>query len=604
MSWLTAIWSMIAAACLTLAGIYLPVWIRDRTAWPSFFFSAMAIATAVFAFCELAVLRAPTPQAYASAVGWAHVPLWALIVSLVAFVRVYFQAGRLWLGWTVVLVRSSALVLNFTTGDSLNHLEITAVRQVLFLGEPVSVAVGTPNPWRLVAQASVWLLVIYLADASVTAWRRGRPGAALSVGGSALLFAAGGITQSMLVLWGVIRPPITISLFFLGVIVAMAAELSRDVLRAARLARELRESQLRMTLAADAAKLGIWVRDLERSEVWANAKARELIGVAADEPLDQDKLLLKVHPDDRDAVRQLLANASVTNSEYLTEYRVRLPDGGIRWIETQGRVDFDEEGRPTRTRGAFSDITTRRQAEQELQRLHQEIAHAGRVTVMGQLAASLAHEINQPLGAILRNAEAASLLLQVKPPDLEELRAIVEDILADDQRAGAVIDRMRAMLKRQEMALQPVGVDELVNDVARLVRPDAAARQVKLTVEVAQDAPPVLGDRVHLQQVLLNLIANAMDSIDESGQKVRQVIVRALHTGAQTVEIAVCDSGAGIPADSLEKIFASFFTTKAAGMGMGLSISRSLVEAHGGRLWAENRSEGGARLRLTLPVAG
>ena len=215
----------------------------------------------------------------------------------------------------------------------------------------------------------------------------------------------------------------------------------------------------------------------------------------------------------------------------------------------------------------------------------------GRVTMMGQLASALAHEINQPLGAILRNAEAAELFMQNASPDLDEIRAIVADIRKDDQRAGAVIDRMRGLLKRQTLDTRALDVGELVGDVRALVRADAAARHVKLEVDVPGDLPPVRGDRVHLQQVLLNLILNGwMRSTGQIGED-RRVSVTALLCGAQTVEIAVSDTGSGIPADKLAHIFDSFFTTKPNGMGMGLPISRTIIEAHGGRLWAENKNQ-------------
>ncbi|WP_310387953.1 sensor histidine kinase [Roseateles sp.] len=603
MSEITVIWSMVAAACLTLAGVYLPVWLRNRAAWPSFFFSVLAVATATAAFGELWMMRAQTPDEFAAALRWQHLYIWFVIVSLVGFVYTFFTPGRLWLAWSVVVLRTLSLVLNFSTGQNLNFSVVTAVQRMPFLGEPVSTAIGIPNPWMAVGSLSAILLVIFVADAAIRAWRRGNRGAALRVGGMSMFFALAGIVQVMLVVWGGLQMPITISMFSLGVLVAMGHELSRDVVRASELVAELRESEQRMTLAAEVANLGIWVRDLPRDEFWASPRLRELFGFDAAEPVDLERLLLKVHTDDREAVRQVLAQAMAGDGDYETEFRAVLPDGTLRWIATRGRVDFDTNNRAVRTRGACGDITPRRQAEDEMLRLRQEIAHAGRVSVMGQLSSALAHEINQPLGAILRNAEAATLLLQVIPPDLDEVRAIVDDIISDDQRAGAVIDRMRALLRRQDIVMVPLAVDELVGDVAALVRPDAAARQVRMDVEIADDVPRVLGDRVHLQQVLLNLISNGMDSIDEARRNVRHIVVSAVRDGAQTVQITVSDSGAGIPNDRLEQVFGSFFTTKPAGMGMGLSISRSLIETHGGRLWAENRAGGGASLRFTLPVS-
>jgi signal transduction histidine kinase len=203
----------------------------------------------------------------------------------------------------------------------------------------------------------------------------------------------------------------------------------------------------------------------------------------------------------------------------------------------------------------------------------------------------------------LRNAEAAELFLQHPSPDLDEIRAILSDIRADDERAGQVIDRMRGLLKRQTLDTAQLDVGALVKDVAALVRIDAATRQVKVEVEVPADLPPVRGDRVQIQQVLLNLILNGMDALHETRPEDRRVNVIARLDGAQLVEIAVGDAGPGIPADTLARIFDPFFTTKPNGMGIGLAISRSIVEAHSGRLWAENRNGGGAEVRFTLPIA-
>ena len=281
-----------------------------------------------------------------------------------------------------------------------------------------------------------------------------------------------------------------------------------------------------------------------------------------------------------------------------------LPDGSTRWIASQGRVEFDAKRRPIRTRGASIDITARKEAAQEMLRLRQEIAHVGRVSVMGQLATTLAHEINQPLGAILRNAEAAALFIQHPSPDLAEIGAILEDIRRDDQRAGAIIDRMRAMLRREQVAMIPLDVGQVLRDVATLLRPDAAARQVNLALDVADGVPHVLGDRVQLQQVLLNLILNGMDALEGvGGRRNRTVSMAARRDAAQVVEISVTDTGPRIAADQLDRIFDPFFSTKAKGVGMGLSISRTIVEAHGGRLWAQNNADGGADLRMTLPIA-
>jgi signal transduction histidine kinase len=382
------------------------------------------------------------------------------------------------------------------------------------------------------------------------------------------------------------------------------------VLRASQLVHELeaseaglRESEERMSLAVEAADLGIWSRQLPGDELWLSERSRTLFELPRGKRLDFAAMLERLHPDDRDALRQAHAAAEAGGGRYEMEFRLLLPDGTLRWIASQGRVECDAAGRPVRVLGASTDITASKHAELEMAQLRHEMAHAGRVSIMGQLASSLAHEINQPLGAILRNAEAAELFLQQPAPDLEEIRAILVDIRKDDQRAGQVVDGMRGLLKRRSLDRRPLELREIVGDVVTLVRADAAARHVKLHIAVPRDLPAVHGDRVHIQQVLLNLMLNGMDALGEADVAERRVHVSARREGDGIVEVAVGDSGHGIPADVLAHVFDPFFTTKPHGMGVGLSISRTIVEAHGGRLWAENSSGGGAAFRFTLPVA-
>jgi PAS domain S-box-containing protein len=609
MSPITIIWSMSASACITLAGINVLFWCRNRKAWANLLFSLTATSTAAFAFCELWMMRADTPAEFAAVLKWGHIVVWLLLVSNVGFIRFYLKAGRLWLAWTACGLRTLALLLNFLSGQNLNYIEVIRLRHISFLGESVAIAEGVPNPWMLVGQLSLVAWLIFTAEASVTAWRRGERNRAVTVGGSTVFFALVSSIQAPLVLWGIVRAPISASLFFTGMVAVMGYELGGEMLRASELHRKLQvsESDLheineRMRLAVEGAGLGIWIRDLTRNEIWASDKWRALFGFPETGRLDLDKILERIHADDRDRFCLVVEKATEGSGSYETEYRVVLPSDEVRWIGSRGRVEFDSADKPIVVRGVSQDITAGKTAEQETQNLRREIAHAGRVSMMGQLASALAHEINQPLGAILRNAEAAELFMQEKSPDLDEIRAILADIRKDDQRAGNVIDRMRGLLKRHDLDKRPVDVGELVGEVAALVRSDAAARHIKLELAVANHLPLVFGDPVHLQQVLLNLIVNGMDALNgDRGD--RRVSVTASLNGEETVEIAVSDSGQGISAEQLTHIFDPFFTTKPNGMGMGLPISRTIIEAHKGRIWAENRNEGGASFRFTLPIA-
>jgi C4-dicarboxylate-specific signal transduction histidine kinase len=247
----------------------------------------------------------------------------------------------------------------------------------------------------------------------------------------------------------------------------------------------------------------------------------------------------------------------------------------------------------------FSNVLRRQDAEAEMDRQAQEAAHAGRVATLGELAASLAHELNQPLTAILSNANAARRFLEAEPPDLKEVREILADIAADDRRASEVIQRMRAMLRKGELDRRVLDLNELVTDAVRLVSSDAVLRQVRIDEQLATSVIQIIGDRVQLQQVVINLLLNGLDVSAELSHPRRIVI----GTGAwnQEATVTLRDWGPGIPTEALAHIFEPFYTTKRAGLGMGLSISRSIVEAHGGRIWAANNSDGGATVGFAIP---
>jgi C4-dicarboxylate-specific signal transduction histidine kinase len=226
------------------------------------------------------------------------------------------------------------------------------------------------------------------------------------------------------------------------------------------------------------------------------------------------------------------------------------------------------------------------------------------VTVLGQLSSSLAHELSQPLGAILRNAEAAELFLAAESPDLEEIRAIVSDIKSDDNRARNVIERMRGFLRRREMNRVTLDPAALLEGVLALIGPDARARSVRLESTVARNLPAVTGDPVHLQQVLLNLLVNAMEAMETTPPDARVLSVAVRSADGRALEISVRDSGPGIPPGEESRIFEPFHTTKPAGLGMGLAICRTLVEAHGGQLRAEAGAGRGATFVVSIPAGG
>lgn len=250
----------------------------------------------------------------------------------------------------------------------------------------------------------------------------------------------------------------------------------------------------------------------------------------------------------------------------------------------------------------FANTLSRRRSEMEGQRLRQDLAHVGRVSTMGELAASLAHELNQPLTAILSNAQAAQRILDSDRADLAEIREILGDIAEDDKRAGEVIHRLRGFLKKSNLDLSTLDIGKLVSEVVRLVSSDAIIRNVAIRLDLAPGLPPVRGDRVQLQQVILNLLMNGLDAMRESGEGERTLVLRTFSASPASVVVAVEDSGVGLEEADLDHVFHAFYTTKTDGLGMGLAIARSIVEAHGGRVDARNNPEGGATFSVTLPA--
>jgi len=251
---------------------------------------------------------------------------------------------------------------------------------------------------------------------------------------------------------------------------------------------------------------------------------------------------------------------------------------------------------------SHQNITSRKRAEFEAEQRRQELAHVSRVSTMGELAAAIAHELNQPLTGVLTNAQAAKRFMSMDPPDLDEVSEILNDIIEDDRRAGEVIRRLRSMLQTGAIEQTEVDVNEIVADVVKIVGSDAVLRNVTLQSEVAPGPQRVHGDRIQLQQVILNLVVNAMDAMKETKPQARHVTVRTMAPDRDTILIAVVDRGPGIDRVKLGRIFQPFFTTKKDGLGMGLSIARSIVEAHGGMLWAVNNPDVGASFLCRLPA--
>ncbi len=606
-SYVTIIWSVVAACSLLLAVMYGLVWAMDRQARANLAFACEALAIVGLVVVELGMMHASTAESWGEWVRWNQVPIFLRVAATVTFVRVYFGTGRPWLMWFIIASRAAIMLIGFVVDPNFNFERIDSIGRIDFLGEQVTV-VGhaVPASWQWFATFTSLLIPIFVIDAAITLWKQGTREArrkVIVIGGATVMSSLLGTTYSQLmILWGVPLPAL-LSPPYLLMLAAMTVELSRDTLRASRLARELRDSESRLHLAASAAGLGLWIWDGHVNRVWATRPAHEMFGIDEDGYVDLATVASRIDLRDLERMERAWRKGAQSMEEVDIQFRVVRPDGTRRSIAARGRAELDSRGALRSIQGVLRDVTEQISAREEIEELRRELAHAGRVSVLGTLSSSLAHELGQPLGAILLNTEAAELLLQRPNPDLDEIRQILADIRRDDSRAAEVIDRLRKLLRRGQMDALPLSIETLAQDVVTLLRSDAINRHVTLEFLSESALPVIRGDRVHLSQVLINLVMNGMDAVADLPREQRHVVVRARTDDRGFVEVSVTDSGAGIESGALSRIFEPFFTTKANGMGMGLSVSRTIVEAHAGKLWAENNPRGGAIFLVTLPAA-
>jgi two-component system, LuxR family, sensor kinase FixL len=733
MNGIDVLWPMMGAASLTLALIHLMIWARQREEAAHLIFGIAATSVAALSLCELLLMRATTPDEYAFVLRWAHPVVAVLVISLVGFVQVQFRLGRSWLGLAACTLRVGSLIPNFTTGVNLNFERIISLKHIEILGQSVATPIGDSNPWMIIGQLSSLFLLLFLFRSLAIIWHRhdsGERRRALLVCGSILGFVAFGAVWTAIVVLGLVPGPLTLNVAFFGIVLVMSYELGGEVLRAAQLARslrksesDLRDSEQRMTLAAEAAGLGLWTWDLDNDDFWFTNQSSGLFGFsAAKDRIGKEHVLSRIHPDDLEEMRKARDKAISGTGFYSGEFRLLPRNGGIRWLTARGRVEYSPEGKAQSLRGVIYDVTDRHQAderfrlvvdgaqtamimadpngnitlanqqaekvfgysrkellgrsvdmllphhsraghvdkradfretprtrpmgdagdvfgcrkdgtlvpleigltplwisgelfvlasitdigerlrsEQEIALQRDEVAHLSRVAILGEISGSLAHELNQPLTSILSNAQAALRFLEHSPPNIGEVRDSLVQIVDSDKRASEVIRRLRGMLRKERSDYQKIAINGVVQDVVRLLDSDLLHRGVSLVLELESGLPQILGDRVQLQQVLLNLIVNGCDAMKdlETG---RTLSISSKSLDGSAVTVSIKDVGHGVPADDLDRIFMPFITSKAEGIGLGLAICGSIMRTHRGKLWATNNQGPGATFHFQLPV--
>jgi two-component system, LuxR family, sensor kinase FixL len=605
MSWITVLWSINVGACLTLAAMYLAVWCRGRESLVRLLFSCMAASAALIAAYELQLIRADTLEEYGAILHWRPLVTWVLVLSLVGFTRLYLRAGRLWMALSACGLQTLTVILNFLFTPNL-YGEITVLRQLSWGGETVSIPLGTPSLWSLLNQATLLLLLAFFVDATITVWRRGDRERALIVGGTTTFFGAIVAAQFALVVLGIIQVPFFGSFAYLGIVVALGYQLCNDAVRAAHLASELQIGEERFRRVVEAAPNAMIMVNQEGQITLANQQAEKTFGYPREELLGRPIEMLvpeRVRSDHRGFRHDYFCDPQARPMGAGRELFGRRKDGSEVPVEIGLSPIHTSKG--LLVLASIVDITERKLAELEAARQRHDLAHLARVTTVGELSSSLAHELTHPVTAILSNAQAAQRFLANDDVDLDEIREILNDIVTQDQRAGEVIHGLRLLLKKGEPQKQcdDVDLNEVVRDVVNLMRGDLINRNVTVDTDLAQNLPAITGDRVQLQQVLLNLALNGCDAMaDYNSPERRLLIASQWENGA--VRVSVSDSGCGIPEEKMEQVFERFFTTKKKGMGLGLSVCRTIIDAHRGKIWATNNGGCGATFHFSLPIVG
>ncbi len=364
----------------------------------------------------------------------------------------------------------------------------------------------------------------------------------------------------------------------------------------------LEEKQERLEIAQESAKIGAFEWNIQMDVIHWSSKIESLFGFP---PGGLEKnyagWIKLIHPADAGEVEDEIRK-SLHMGEYLQDFRVIWPDGSIHWLQSRARIYFDLEGKPLRMIGVNVDITPFKELEIEKEQLRSDLTHVTRVMMLSELSASLAHELNQPLGAIATNAYSVKLLLSRQPPevDLKEAILILSDIIADNKRAGDFIQKLRGLVKKAELSFEPLNMNNLIQDAVILLNSNIIISRISLKLLLEPNLPEIRGDQVHLKQVLLNLISNALHAMQATTEKTLTIQTEILEKSF--IVVSITDSGEGIDDKYQTEIFRSFFSTKDNGLGMGLPICRSIIEFHGGILWNEKNPSGGTRFCFTLEI--
>ncbi len=582
--------------------MHLLLWLNDRRSVSYALSVLMSFAAATVALVELSLLNTLSVPEYSRLLQWQNLWVCVLLVSMVWLVYAHLGTARRWLAATITAMWSLTLVVNFAYPASVVFSEISELRRIsTFRDESFTLAIGIANPWKLLPDLATVVILLYVIDAANRSWRRGARRPAGLFGGSVVLFMVLAGIHAPLVDAGVVATPYMVSFAFLAIVLAMSYELVSDAVRVSRYARQIEANERRWRSLLQKVQLAI-VGVTPGGEIdYVNPFFERISGYGANDILGRPATAL-APPADLQKLERALQQAGQGDPEPHSEWTLLCANGEQRKMVWSSVSLFDGEGAVSGFLGIGEDVTERLRSRAELQRTQREIERLRRVGALGELASALAHELNQPLTAILSNAQAARRFMAGGDPDLGELREIIDDIIRDDKRAGEVIHSMRAMVRKGEIDRESFAVDAAIEEVISMLGSELDGQGITIILDFDPALPEVQAGRVEIQQVMMNLVLNAANAMTQTPAGQREIKIAACGDG-DGVRVTVHDTGRGLEPEEQGRLFDPFFTTRPEGLGMGLAICRRIIDSHGGRIWARDGKRGGAAFSFTLPAA-
>lgn len=605
MNWMTISWSMMASASIVIGMMHLLIWRRNTSRDYYIYSSIMAVSAGVLTLTELALAQSVSLSALPAILRLGNVSVGATLVAMTWFLHRYLGSGRRFLLLTITGLWSCGLVVNFLSPWSLTFAEVTGLQEMTtFWGDKYHLVIGQGNPWKLLADAASLLVAVFAVDTSIQAWRSGKKRQAAVTGGAITFFIIAAGIHTPLVDAGIVKTPYLISVAFVAIVVALNYELVRNVSLTLDRAREIEAGQRRWNSLLTNVQLA--VLDLDQAGIirYANPFFLETTGFEAKAILGRhvsEVIPAGLHPEFSERLQQGLAGAPRPSSRW----PIRSTTGENRTFDwsTVGLRAVD--GSPDGLLTIGADVTPQIKVQGELDQTRRDLDRVSRANILGEFVSAIAHELNQPLTAVLANAQVARRYLDSTPPGIADTREMLDLIIRDDKRAAEIIRRLHSLVARGKVQREPLDLNALIRETVDLCDREIRYRGIIVTLDLEAELSPILAGRVEVQQVVLNLLFNALQALEalEQVEKENRRIRMATRSANGKVSFTIEDTGKGLTKSVRDNLFTPFGRGESGGIGLGLTICLRIIEAHGGSIRAEHVARGGARFVVDLPLS-